>query len=314
MASNDIIVEGLHFSYGSCHVLRGVDLNARSGEILGLLGPNGAGKSTLINVLTTLLVPGKGRAWVGGYDVVKQSHEVRRRICLLMQQGGMDLSLNVYDNLYFYAGLQGIPRRERRARIDAALDIFGLGDKKSADVQQLSGGLFRRMMIARLLLSPAKIFFLDEPTAGIDVRSRGDFWRLLKLLRTEFNLTVVLATHDLEEAGWLCDRICFIKEGLVVALDTVDNLRQRIDKVVITLSGDDDSGPVTPTNLLPGVYSERRNGRGIELVARNSPQSIEGLLSIIRTRPDLKLLELRQPTLTDIFKTLVADVPLSGQS
>ncbi len=181
MRENIVEIENLYFNYGDFPAVKGVSFTVKRGEIFGLLGPNGAGKSTIIKILTTLLRPRLGRVRVAGFDVVKEPSEVRKRISLLMQERGADFFLNVYDNLYFYAGLHRIPRKERRTKIDELIDIFGLAEKRYASLDTLSGGLLRRMMIARIFLSEAEVVFLDEPTAGVDIKSRADFWKLLQL-------------------------------------------------------------------------------------------------------------------------------------
>lgn len=302
--TNSIEVDRLTCRYGDFEAVRRVSFQVGTGDIFGLLGPNGAGKSTLINVLTTLKEPAGGRATVAGFDVVKDRSRVRRRIFLLMQETGADFFLNVYDNLYFYAGLQGIPRRERKKRIDEIIEIFGLGEKRNARLDELSGGLLRRLMLTRIFLSDAEVIFLDEPTAGVDLKSRVDFWKLLKLLRNEFNVTIVIATHDLEEAESLCDTVGFLKGGEMVAVDTLDNLRRLIDRVVVRVRFEREPPPLWALKECSGVVSTKRDGEVLEFATTSLNGHPRRALDFLDRFGAYRLLEVRQPNLADVFLAL----------
>lgn len=306
MCSENIIqTEDLGFSYGECQALKGISISVRRGEIFGLLGPNGAGKSTFINVLTTLLRPTNGMAIVCGFDTLKEPLEVRKRICLLMQERGLDYLLSLYDNLYFYAGLQGIPKSERRSRINELIDLFGLKHKRDASLASLSAGLVRRVMIARIFLSRAQVFFLDEPTAGVDLKSRKDFWDLLRMLRNKFELTAILATHDLEEAETLCDRICFLKEGGVIALDCLENLKRLINRTVIRVQFRGTNSPVLMPEGFPGLVAQHTAGNTLEIIAMHKDGNLGRIFGFLDAHNGLRALEVRQPNLSDVFEFLM---------
>lgn len=311
---NSIEVEQLTCSYGSFQAVKQVSFQVEKGSIFGLLGPNGAGKSSLINVLTTLKEPAAGRAAVAGFDVVKERAAVRKRIFLLMQETGADFFLNVYDNLYFYAGLQGIPRRQRKKRIDEIVEVFGLGEKKNARLDELSGGLLRRLMLTRIFLSSAEVIFLDEPTAGVDLRSRVDFWKLLRLLRSEFKVTIVIATHDLEEAESLCDTVGLLKNGELAAIDTLDNLKQLIDRVVVRVRFSQEFQPKWALKECPGLLSAKHDGPVLEFVTTSCNGQPRQALNYLDRFGSFRLLEVRQPKLADVFLSLTGEGAPSVES
>jgi ABC-2 type transport system ATP-binding protein len=222
-----IRTEGLRKTYkssrGDVEAVRGIDLDVPQGEFFGLLGPNGAGKSTTIGMLTTLVAPTKGRAWVAGHDVVKNPVAVKRRIGVVTQNNTLDMQLTVQENLEFRSRFFGLSLGAASKRAVQLIDAFGLSDRRTAMADQLSGGQARRLMIARALVHQPDVLFLDEPTAGLDPQTRVNLWDILKVLHDQ-GQTILLTTHYMEEAEALCDRIAVVDHGQVLAEGSVDKL------------------------------------------------------------------------------------------
>jgi len=223
-----IDVQAIAKRYGALTAVDGISFSVGEGEIFGLLGPNGAGKSTLIRMLTTLVPPTSGTAHVAGCDVRTEPDGVRRAIGVIPQNMTCDLDLSVEENLLIYAKLHGVPRSRRGHLIEGLLAAVGLLDRARAPVKTLSGGMRRRVEIARGLVHQPRILFLDEPTTGLDPASRAGVWTLLKQLKARQDLTVLLTTHYLEEADQLCDRIAIVDHGHLVALDTPQALKATV--------------------------------------------------------------------------------------
>jgi ABC-2 type transport system ATP-binding protein len=205
-----------------------LDLAVASGTIFGLLGPNGAGKTTTIKMITTLLPPTSGSARVAGFDVVRQARDVRRRIGYVSQMLSADGGLTAVENLRLSAALYGIPRRERAARIDAALAFLGLTDAARQLVKHYSGGMIRRLELAQALLHDPAVLFLDEPTIGLDPLARRAVWERLLALKGRGATTILISTHDMEEAEALCDEIALMHRGVLAARGTPTELCRRI--------------------------------------------------------------------------------------
>ena len=210
-------------SRGDVEAVRGIDLDVPHGEFFGLLGPNGAGKSTTIGMLTTLVAPTGGHAWVAGYDVTKDPVAVKRRIGVVTQNNTLDLQLTVAENLEFRSRFFGLSARVAARRAAQLIDAFGLSDRKNAMADQLSGGQARRLLIARALVHKPDVLFLDEPTAGLDPQTRVNLWDILSVLHQQ-GQTILLTTHYMEEAEALCDRIAVVDHGTVLAEGTLDDL------------------------------------------------------------------------------------------
>ena len=205
-----IIVKNLVKKYGDFFALNGLSFEVNENEVFGLLGPNGAGKTTLIHILATLLKPTTGGAVVNGYDVLHDATKVRESIGVVFQAPSSDDILTGYENLKIHALLYGIPRGTREKRISEVLKLVGLEGRKNDQVKKYSGGMRRRLEIARGLLHHPKVLFLDEPTLGLDPQSRESMWTYIKEIVTEEKVTIILTTHYMEEADMLCDRIGFI--------------------------------------------------------------------------------------------------------
>jgi daunorubicin resistance ABC transporter ATP-binding subunit len=210
-------------SRGDTEAVRGIDLDVPHGEFFGLLGPNGAGKSTTIGMLTTLVAPTGGQAWVAGHDVTRDPVAVKRRIGVVTQNNTLDMQLTVTENLAFRSRFFGLPKSVASRRAEQLIDAFGLSDRKNAMADQLSGGQARRLMIARALVHQPDVLFLDEPTAGLDPQTRVNLWDILQVLHDQ-GQTILLTTHYMEEAEALCDRIAVVDHGRVLAEGTLDKL------------------------------------------------------------------------------------------
>jgi ABC-2 type transport system ATP-binding protein len=223
-----IAVENIVKRYGNFEAVKGVSFSVAEGEIFGLLGPNGAGKSTLIRMMTTLIPVTGGRALVGGHDVAKDQDAVRRMIGVIPQALTSDQDLTVEENLSIYAKLYSVPKAQREKNIAEVLEAVDLVKWRGAQTKTLSGGMRRRLEIARGLIHDPRIFFLDEPTTGLDPVSRIAVWEMLDNLRKSRNLTMLLTTHYMEEADKLCDRIAIVDHGSLVALGTPLELKQNV--------------------------------------------------------------------------------------
>src|ERR1700688_1055767 len=232
-----IDVQNIVKKFGDFTAINGITFSVEKGEIFGLLGPNGAGKSTLIRMLTTLLLPTSGSARVNGFDVVKQQDDVRRSIGVIPQAMTTDLELSVEENLVIYAKLYGVPREKRKRLINELLAAVELTQWRDKQVKNLSGGMRRRVEIARGLVHEPRIFFLDEPTTGLDPVSRVSVSEMLEKIKQERDLTILITSRSMDEADRLCDRIAIVDHGALKALDSPWKLKASIPgKNVIEVS------------------------------------------------------------------------------
>jgi ABC-2 type transport system ATP-binding protein len=215
-------------AFGDFTAVAGITFDVKAGEIFGLLGPNGAGKSTLIRMMVTLLPPTSGTAIINGFDVVKKADDVRRSIGVIPQAMTSDLELTAYENLLIFAKLYGVPRDKRTRLIAELLEAVELTQWADKPVKNLSGGMRRRVEIARGLVHEPRVFFLDEPTTGLDPVSRTAVWGMLQRIKSQRDLTVLVTTHYMDEADKLCDRIAIVDHGKLVALDSPQALKASI--------------------------------------------------------------------------------------
>jgi ABC-2 type transport system ATP-binding protein len=218
-----IRIENLTKRFKQLEALKGINLHVKQGELFAYLGPNGSGKTTTIKILTGLAVPSSGNAWLHGFHIEKEGLQAKRQCGLVPQTINLDHELTVSENLHLHGKLFQMPAAERSARISELLEYIEIADRKASPVKSLSGGMKRRVMIARALMHSPKIIFLDEPTAGLDPAIRRRIWSLVKKIQ-QAGATIFLTTHYIEEAEFLADRVAFLDEGRIVALDSPQNL------------------------------------------------------------------------------------------
>src|SRR5216110_1708488 len=271
--SHAIDVRGIVKKFGDFTAVDGISFAVEEGEIFGLLGPNGAGKSTLIRMLVTLLPPTAGTALVGGFDVTKQSDDVRRAIGVIPQAMTSDLELSVEENLLIYAKLYSVPREKRMRLIHELLDAVELLQWKDKQVKHLSGGMRRRVEIARGLVHEPRVFFLDEPTTGLDPVSRTAVWEMLQRIKSQRDLTILVTTHYMDEADRLCDRIAIVDHGELKALDSPLRLKSSIaGRNVLDVSfSARPAGWTARLRALPEVESVVEHDEVFRIASRNGP-------------------------------------------
>lgn len=243
MTENIIEVKNLTkiFESGRAKVeaVKSISFSVEEGEIFGFLGPNGAGKTTTLNMLSTLLFPTSGTATVVGADIIKKPDLVRRSIGMVFQEMSLDIDLTGQENLELHAIMYGLDKKTRSQRIQEMLEIVALTDKADEYIKNYSGGMKRRLEIARGLLHYPKCLFLDEPTLGLDPQTRRSIWNHIKKLNQEYGISIILTTHYMEEADALCDRICIIDHGEIIALDTSDDLKEKLKGDIISIEFED---------------------------------------------------------------------------
>lgn len=305
-----ITVKNLVKKYADFKALDGLSFEVNENEIFGLLGPNGAGKTTLIHILATLLKPTEGGAIVNGFDVLHNATKVRQSIGVVFQAPSSDDILTGYENLKVHALLYGIPRKLREKRISEVLELVGLEDRKNDQVKKYSGGMRRRLEIARGLLHHPKVFFLDEPTLGLDPKSRETMWKYIKKMVREEKVTIILTTHYMEEADMLCDRIGFITNGKIIALDSPSKLKQEIGGDIVKITFNDRIPLDKDFTKFDFVHKveQKENSVIIYLEKVNS-----NLHMLIKDLDGVQTIEYKKPTLNDVFLKLSGDY-LSGDS
>ncbi len=238
-----VSVEGLVKRYDDLEAVRGIDFEVRGGEIFGFLGPNGAGKSTTINMLCTLVRPSDGAARVAGYDVVDERDDVRRNIGLVFQDTTLDGYLTAEQNLRLHAELYGVPRELVAERMRQVMEMVALWERRDSLVNTFSGGMKRRLEIARGLLHSPRVLFLDEPTVGLDPQTRSSIWRYIRELKTREDITIFLTTHYMDEAEY-CDRIAIMDHGRIIVLDTPAALKAQVGRDRVQIHTDDDDAAI----------------------------------------------------------------------
>jgi ABC-2 type transport system ATP-binding protein len=305
-----ITVKNLVKKYADFKALDGLSFEVNENEIFGLLGPNGAGKTTLIHILATLLKPTEGGAIVNGFDVLHNATKVRQSIGVVFQAPSSDDILTGYENLKVHALLYGIPRKLREKRISEVLELVGLEDRKNDQVKKYSGGMRRRLEIARGLLHHPKVFFLDEPTLGLDPKSRETMWKYIKKMVREEKVTIILTTHYMEEADMLCDRIGFITNGKIIALDSPSKLKQEIGGDIVKITFNDRIPLDKDFTKFDFVHKveQKENSVIIYMEKVNS-----NLHMLIKDLDGVQTIEYKKPTLNDVFLKLSGDY-LSGDS
>ncbi|MGA9716983.1 MAG: ATP-binding cassette domain-containing protein [Acidobacteriaceae bacterium] len=300
-----ISVENIVKRYGDFEAVAGITFEVADGEIFGLLGPNGAGKSTLIRMMTTLTPSTSGRALIAGHDVAREPDAVRRTIGVIPQALTSDIDLTVEENLSIYAKLYEVPKAERERNIEDLLKAVDLLKWRNAQTKTLSGGMRRRLEIARGLIHNPKIFFLDEPTTGLDPVSRVAVWEMLNELKATRHLTMLITTHYMDEADRLCDRIAIVDHGKLVALDTPMALKASVpgtNVVEVQFARESARWP-DELKQLAGVSSVESQSAGMyRLLTSNGSLTTTQLVEMTASRGDtIKSLNVQNTTLDDVF-------------
>ena len=317
MADPIIRTEQLVKRFGTVEALKGVDLEVEKGTLLGLLGPNGAGKTTMVRILATLLLPDGGRAEVDGLDVVRDAEELRFRIGLAGQSAAVDENLTGLENLEMVGRLYGLPRLEARRRATEILDRFNLDEAADRTAKTYSGGMRRRLDLAASLVGRPDVLFLDEPTTGLDPRSRIDVWSFIRELQEE-GTTLLLTTQYLDEADQLADRIMVIDVGTVIAEGTSDELKDQIGGEVLEIHVEQPEDATRVAEALKGVGTGEATA-DLETRLVRLPVGSEGpvaLLESVRRLDDLQIplsdIALHKPTLDDVFLSLTGHAAADG--
>ena len=301
---NAIDVRNIVKRFGDFTAVKGITFAVEEGEIFGLLGPNGAGKSTLIRMMVTLLPPTSGTAIINGFDIVKQADSVRQSIGVIPQAMTSDLELSVEENLIIFAKLYSVPREKRTRLINELLDAVELTKWRDAPVKNLSGGMRRRVEIARGLVHEPRIFFLDEPTTGLDPVSRVAVWEMLQKIKAERQLTVLITTHYMDEADKLCDRIAIVDHGELKALDSPLKLKASIPgKNVLEVSFGDMPADWSDTlGRLPHVEHVSGEDHVVRISSENGPATTLALMDAAAQRGvSVQSLSVTSTTLDDVF-------------
>jgi ABC-2 type transport system ATP-binding protein len=301
-----IFVEHLTKKFGDFTADDDLNFQVPQGEIFGILGPNGAGKSTLIRMLNTLIVPTSGRALVMGHDVVRETAMVRHEIGVIPQANTVDGDLTAWESLNLYAKFYGMGRKERHDRALELLEAVGLTEWRDKAAGTYSGGMRRRLEIARGLIHRPHVFILDEPTTGLDPQSRRVIWELLERLRGQGDLTILLCTHYMDEADRLCDRLAIIDHGKIVALGTPRELKDKVPgQEILTVEFMQEIGDELLTALkeLPEVREAgREEAHTARIILASDVVPLEGIIEISRRHGSkVKSTTLLEPTLEDVF-------------
>ncbi|MDA8168311.1 MAG: ATP-binding cassette domain-containing protein [Nitrospiraceae bacterium] len=295
-----IKVEHLTKKFGGLTAVDDISFDVEEGSIFGFLGPNGAGKTTTINILCTLLNPTSGRAFVGGYDCVREPHMVRKAIGIVFQDSTLDKDLTAYENLAFHAYIYGVGRAQVRERTEDALRFVGLLDRKDDLVKRFSGGMKRRLEVARGLIHRPRVLFLDEPTLGLDPQSRTNLWEAILELPERHGVTVFMTTHYMEEAE-VCGRLAIIDHGKIIASGSPGELKKAIGEDLIFIKTTDNASARARIEELSGLKPEEKDGELLFTVQR-AESVIPGLLKTLAGT--VLSIRFERPTLNDVFLKL----------
>lgn len=298
-----IVVEHLSCAFGPIQAVKGIDFEVGRGETFGFLGPNGAGKSTTIKMLCTLLQPSGGQAIVNGYDVVRDSAAVRQTIGIVFQEPTLDEYLTAEQNLLYHCMIYHTPHASRKQRIHEVLQLVGLDERRNDSVRTFSGGMKRRLEVARGLLHQPQTLFLDEPTVGLDPQTRRSVWEYVLRLRETTGLTIFMTTHYMEEAEY-CDRIGVIDNGRIIALDTPAGLKRMVGQDVVRITTSDAERAIAEATRWLGkaVQREGEQGEVIRAEGENGQVLAAGLIRDL-TLADIEVrsVTVQAPSLDDVF-------------
>ncbi len=297
MSEPAVLVDGLVKRYGEVEAVRGIGFEVQPGETFGFLGPNGAGKSTTIKILCTLADPTSGTARVAGHNVVRERDTVRRNIGLVFQDTTLDTYLTGEQNLRFHADLYGVPRQQLAPRMRQVLEMVGLWDRRESVVATYSGGMKRRLEIARGLLHAPRVLFLDEPTVGLDPQTRSSIWEYINDLKQREDITIFLTTHYMDEAE-NCDRIAIIDHGKIVAIDTPENLKASVGKDRVQITTADDPAAIQEIKDRFGLDAAMHEGM-VTFNVESGEHFVPRLFAELTHQ--IKAVSISRPSLDDVF-------------
>ena len=296
-SSPAVSVNGLVKRYDEVEAVRGIDFDVAAGEIFGFLGPNGAGKSTTINMLCTLVKPSGGSALVAGHDVVAERDEVRRNIGLVFQDTTLDGYLSAEQNLRLHAELYGVPRELVGERMRQVMEMVGLWERRDSQVNTFSGGMKRRLEIARGLFHSPRVLFLDEPTVGLDPQTRSSIWGYIRELKAREDITIFLTTHYMDEAEY-CDRIAIMDQGRIIVLDTPEALKAKVGKDRVQIETDDDEAAIAALRERFGIEATVAEGA----VTFGVPEGEQFVPRLFAELPvPIRSVSVARPSLDDVF-------------
>jgi len=302
---NSVIeTENLTKAFDALVAVNHVTLNVGEGEIFGFLGPNGAGKTTAVKMLCTILNPTSGAAKVCGYDILRQRDEVRECIGIVFQDRAIDTFLTGKENLDFHARMYHLDKKTREKRVAEVLDLLDLKGKENMRISECSGGTQRRFEVARGFLNHPKVLFLDEPTLGLDVQARRSLWDYIKMLNEKEGITVILTTHYMEEADYLCHRVAIIDHGLIVAMDTPEKLKQAVglNLVSLQIAQDGSGSPADSLKQLGWIRQIEVRDGSLELSIDGGEEKIPELVDFADSRGlAISSIKLYKPSLEDTF-------------
>jgi ABC-2 type transport system ATP-binding protein len=292
-----IAVRDLVKNFGEVRAVRGVNFEVAVGEVFGFLGPNGAGKTTTINMLCTLAKPTSGDAWVAGHDVVRERDDVRRNIGLVFQDPTLDGYLTAAQNLRLHAELYGVQSDLVKPRMQQVMEMVGLWERRDSVVGTFSGGMRRRLEIARGLMHSPRVLFLDEPTIGLDPQTRRSIWTYIRELKEREEITIFMTTHYMDEAEW-CDRIAIMDHGQIVALDAPETLKAGIGHDRVTIHTDDDQEAIQALQRQFGIEAQIAEG-AVTFGVPSGEQFVPRLFAELSI--PIRSVSVSRPTLDDVF-------------
>jgi ABC-2 type transport system ATP-binding protein len=299
---NVIETDQLTRSFNSLTAVDRLNITVESGEIFGLLGPNGAGKTTTISMLCAILKPTSGTAKVNGYDIVKEAMQVRKSIGIVFQDPSVDDRMTGRENLYMHANLYGVPATDQKTRIDSVLKLVELEDRADDLLRTYSGGMRRRLELARGLIHYPKVLFLDEPTLGLDPQTRDHVWKYIRELRETHDITVVLTTHYMDEADRLSDRIAIMDYGKIIALDTSAKLKETLEGDVIIVKANNLEALLSVVTKKMGLQKTRTVDDTIEITVQNGESLLPRIVdTATQNKIYVESILLREPNLEDVF-------------
>jgi ABC-2 type transport system ATP-binding protein len=297
-----IIVENLTKKFNGFVAVDNISFSITRGEIFGLLGPNGAGKTTIISMLSTLLRPTSGSALVNGFELTKKEDDIRKSIGIVFQDQSLDEELTAYENMDFHGRLYRIPKLVRQERIVDLLKLVELEERKDSLVKTFSGGMRRRLEIARGLLHEPKVLFLDEPTLGLDPQTRNHLWEYIERLNKEKGITMILTTHYMDEADRLCDRVAIMDKGKLIAANTPEKLKEEIGGDVITITSSEREELYAKLKTLSWIKHVEPHDGFLTINLENAERHVVEIANLSATNGiEIDSISIHKPTLEDVF-------------